>query len=103
MKSGYSCGHGLSKKDGSMKIIVLLVTVLVTATAVAWPVWAQAPVEAQKQADAEKPAATPAKSARAPKAQKMHKASVAKRQQDARHCLQQPNNDAIIRCAEEYL
>jgi outer membrane lipoprotein-sorting protein len=78
-----------------MKIIVLL-----AAAAVAWPVWAQAPVEAQKQADAEKPAATPAKSA---KAQKVHKATAAKRQQDARHCLQQPNNDAIIRCAEEYL
>jgi outer membrane lipoprotein-sorting protein len=95
VKSGYSCGHGLSKKDGSMKIIVLL-----AAAAVAWPVWAQAPVEAQKQADAEKTAATPAKSA---KAQKVHKATAAKRQQDARHCLQQPNNDAIIRCAEEYL
>jgi hypothetical protein len=27
----------------------------------------------------------------------------AKRHQDARHCLQQPSNDAIIRCAEEYL
>ena len=100
MKSGYSCGHGLSKKDGSMKIIVLL-----AAAAVAWPVWAQAPekVEAQKQAEAEKPAATPAKSAKAPKAQKVHRASAAKRQQDARHCLQQPNKDAIIRCAEEYL
>jgi hypothetical protein len=95
VKSGYSCGHGLSKKDGSMKIIVLL-----AAAAVAWPVWAQAPVEAQKQADAEKPAMTPAKSAKAPKAQK---ASAAKRQQDARHCLQEPNNDAIIRCAEAYL
>ena len=95
MKSGYSCGHGLSKKDGSMKIILLL-----AAAAVAWPVWAQAPVEAQKQADAERPAATPAKSA---KAQKVHKASAAKRQQDARHCLQEPNNDAIIRCAEAYL
>jgi hypothetical protein len=98
VKSGYSCGHGLSKKDGSMKIIVLL-----AAAAVAWPVWAQAPVEAQKQAEAQKPVATPAKSAKAPKAQKVHKATVAKRQQDARHCLQQPNNDAIIRCAEEYL
>jgi hypothetical protein len=86
-----------------MKIIVLLVTGLVTAAAVAWPAWAQVPVEAQKQAEAEKPAATPAKSAKAPTAQKVHKASVAKRQQDARHCLQQPNNDAIIRCAEEYL
>lgn len=77
-----------------MKIIVLL-----AAAAMAWPVWAQAP----EKTDAEKPAATPAKSAKAPKAQKVHKASVAKRQQDARHCLQEPNNDAIIRCAEEYL
>jgi hypothetical protein len=23
--------------------------------------------------------------------------------EDARHCLERPNNDAIIRCAEEYL
>jgi hypothetical protein len=91
VKSGYSCGHGLSEKDGSMKIIVLL-----AAAAVAWPVWAQAP----EKTDAEKPAATPAKSAKAPKTQK---ASAAKRQQDARHCLQRPDNDAIIRCAEEYL
>jgi len=74
-----------------MKIIVLL-----AAAALAWPVWAQAP----EKSDAEKPAQTPAKSA---KAQKVHKATAAKRQQDARHCLQQPNNDAIIRCAEEYL
>ena len=78
-----------------MKIILLL-----AAAAVAWPVWAQAPVEAQKQADAERPAATPAKSAKAPK---VHKTVAAKRQQDARHCLQEPNNDAIIRCAEAYL
>ena len=61
-----------------MKIIVLL-----AAAAVAWPVWAQAPEKVE--------------------AQKVHRASAAKRQQDARHCLQQPNNDAIIRCAEEYL
>ena len=26
-----------------------------------------------------------------------------KRQEDARHCLEQPNATAIIKCAEEYL
>jgi len=75
-----------------MKIIVLL-----AAAALAWPVWAQAP----EKAEAAKPAAKAAKVA-APKTQKAHKAT-AKRHQDARHCLQRPNNDAIIRCAEEYL
>lgn len=73
-----------------MKIIVLL-----AAAALAWPVWAQAP----EKTGAEKPAAAPAKSAKAQKARKVS----AKRQEDARHCLQRPDNDAIIRCAEEYL
>ena len=82
-----------------MRIIVLLVMVLVAAAALPWPVWAQAP----EKADTEKPAAAPVTSAKAPKAQKVRKATAARRQQDARHCLQRPNNDAIIRCAEEYL
>jgi hypothetical protein len=30
-------------------------------------------------------------------------ATKAKRAQDARHCLSQPNNTAIIKCAEAYL
>jgi len=34
---------------------------------------------------------------------KAAKKSTAKRHQDARHCLQHVTNDAIIRCAEEYL
>ena len=74
-----------------MKIIVLL-----AAAALAWPVWAQAP----EKAEAAKPAAKAAKVA-APKTQKAR--TTARRHQDARHCLQRPNNDAIIRCAEEYL
>jgi len=82
------------------------ITVLLAAVAFAWPVWAQAPapeVDAPKQAEAEKPAATPAKSVKAAKAHKVRKGTLEKRQQDARHCLQEPSNDAIIRCAEEYL
>jgi serine protease inhibitor ecotin len=71
-----------------MKTIVLL-----AALALASPAWAQAPAA---QAEAVKPV---------PKAQaaKARKALSAKRQQDARHCLQRASNDAIIRCAEEYL
>jgi hypothetical protein len=34
---------------------------------------------------------------------KAAKKSTARRHQDARHCLQHASNDAIIRCAEEYL
>jgi hypothetical protein len=70
-----------------MKKIVLL-----AALALATPAWAQAPVE---KAEALKPAPKA-------KAAKARKAS-AKRQEDARHCLQRASNDAIIRCAEEYL
>jgi hypothetical protein len=80
-------------------------TILAAALAVALPLmqqpaWAQA-VEQQKDAAA-KPAeaAKPAPNAKAVRT--AHKAT-AKRHQDARHCLERPNNDAIIRCAEEYL
>ena len=66
--------------------------ILLAALALAWPAWAQAPA---KQAEASKPMAKA-------KAAKARKAS-AKRQEDARHCLQRASNDAIIRCAEEYL
>jgi hypothetical protein len=70
------------------------ITVLLAALAVAWPTWAQAPEKAEPAAKAVKVA---------PKAQKSSRKATAKRHQDARHCLQRPNNDAIIRCAEEYL
>ena len=58
------------------------------------PVWAQAPE--QKAV-----AAQPAPKAKLAKA--TTRKTTAKRHQDARHCLERPNNDAIIRCAEEYL
>jgi hypothetical protein len=85
-------------------------TILAAALAVALPlmqpVLAQAPeqkavaaqpAEAAKSAEAAKPAP------KAKLATVTRKTATAKRHQDARHCLERPNNDAIIRCAEEYL
>lgn len=43
-------------------------------------------------------AAAPAKLAAKPAGERK-----SRRQQDARHCLEQPNNTAIIKCAEAYL
>jgi len=51
---------------------------------------------AAKSAEAEKPVS------KATASKAMRKAT-AKRHQDARHCLERQTNDAIIRCAEEYL
>jgi hypothetical protein len=73
--------------------------IVLAALALAWPAWAQAPApkpEAVKLAQAVKAAPKTAKVAK-------KRASTAKRNQDARHCLQRASNDAIIRCAEEYL
>ena len=74
-------------------------TILAAALALALPAWAQAPEQkavAAQPAEAAKPA---------PKAKLANatRKTTAKRHQDARHCLERPNNDAIIRCAEEYL
>jgi hypothetical protein len=82
-------------------------TMLAAALAAALPLmqplmhraWAQAPEQkavAAQAAEAAKPAP------KAKLANAMRK-TTAKRHQDARHCLERPNNDAIIRCAEEYL
>jgi hypothetical protein len=73
--------------------------ILLAALVLAWPAWAQAPApkpEAVKSPDAVKAAPKTAKVAK-------KRPSSAKRHEDARHCLQRANNDAIIRCAEEYL
>jgi len=61
--------------------------------------WAQA---AEQKAVAAQPAEA-AKPAPKAKLAKATRKMTAKRHQDARHCLERPNNDAIIRCAEEYL
>jgi hypothetical protein len=78
-------------------------TILAAALAAALPLMQAAAAQAPEQAAAAKPAeaAKPAPKAKAAKA--THRATTAKRHQDARHCLERPNNDAIIRCAEEYL
>jgi hypothetical protein len=69
-----------------MKQIALLVAMLVSG-------WAFA------QAPAPKPAVEPAKPvAEAPKPVKK-----SRRSEDARKCLEEPNNTAIIKCAEAYL
>jgi hypothetical protein len=77
-----------------MKRIILLV-----ALAVAWPAWAQAP--AQKEAG-QKEAAQPAPAAKFAGVKKAV-AKKSRRSQDARHCLQRGDNNAIIKCAEEFL
>ena len=79
----------------------ILAAALALALSLMLPVWAQAPGEKAV-------AATPAEAAKpAPKtgaAKSPRKATTtARRHMDARHCLERPNNDAIIRCAEEYL
>ena len=72
-------------------------TILAAALAFALSAWAQVPE--QKPA-----AATPAEAApKAKVAKATRRTTIAKRHQDARHCLELPTNEAIIRCAEEYL
>lgn len=62
--------------------------ILAAALGLGAPAWAQAPATEAKKVSVQKAKA---------------KKATAKRHQDARHCLQRTNNDAIIRCAEEYL
>ena len=77
--------------------------ILLAILAVALPALAQQPAQkepAKPAAEAPKPAAEPAK----PQAKK--RAAVAgknRRHEDARHCLERPNNEEIIKCAEAYL
>ncbi len=84
-------------------------TALILALAITMPAWGQ-----DKPADkpAEKPAAAaqaaPAQEspkAEAPKAQakKPARKHSSKRMEDARHCLDEPSNTEIIKCAEAYL
>ena len=75
-----------------MKRIVLLVGLTFAAQA-----WAQAQKEPAKPAAQE--SAKPAPQAAAKASRKPNP----KRGEDARHCLEQPSNTDIIKCAEEYL
>jgi hypothetical protein len=79
----------------------------IAALALVGHAWAQAEKPAAKeaakppvQAEAAKPPVQEAAKAekRAPK-----KGSAAKRQEDARHCLEKATNTEIIKCSEEYL
>jgi hypothetical protein len=69
-------------------------TILLAALALASAAWAQPATEYSEAAKAAAPKGKLVKAA---------KKSTAKRHQDARHCLHRSTNDAIIRCAEEYL
>lgn len=76
------------------------ITIVLAVLILASPAWGQAPAqpaETVKAVEAAKPAPKRAKVA------KKAKKATSRRQQDARHCLQRATNDAIIRCAEEYL
>ena len=79
------------KKDNAMKRNVFLAAILASGLA-----FAQAPVQKPvAQAPKPAPAAEPAKPAAEPKK--------TRRSEDARQCLEQPNNNAIIKCAEAFL
>jgi hypothetical protein len=74
-----------------MKRIVLLVALAMAASA-----WAQAPAEKKAVRETTKAAKPKAvKHATGKKPRRWH--------EDARHCLDRPNNTEIIKCAEVYL
>lgn len=85
---------------------------LILALAIALPAWAQADKPTDKAAatpaaekPTEKPAAQPDEKTEAAKAEapKKRVRKHSRRMEDARHCLDEPTNTAIIKCAEAYL
>ena len=93
------------KKVNSMKHKVLFTAMLVSglalAQAPAQKPGPEAPKPAAAPAAAPAPATTPA--AMTTEAPKPAPARKSRRNEDARHCLDKPDNNAIIKCAEEYL
>ena len=79
-----------------MKSIVFL-AVLAFASA-AWAQAEKAPAKA-----AAKPAAAAEAKPVAAAAKPAAQAKKSRRNEDARHCLEQPDNNAIIKCAEAFL
>jgi hypothetical protein len=79
-----------------MRTAALLVALMFTS-----PAWSQADKPAAKPVAAKPAADKPVADKGAPE-KPMRKAS-SKRQEDARHCLEQSSNTAIIKCAEAYL
>ena len=78
---------------------------LIAVLTLALPVWGQDAKPAAEPAKPAAPEAAPAPVAEAPEAKAPKKVVVhpAKRQEDARHCLEKATNSEIIKCAEEYL
>jgi len=83
------------KRDRAMKRNILLAAML----AASWA-FAQAPASTKEAA---KPVPMKDLETLAPVKQAATRKPSPKRLEDARHCLEQPNNTAIIKCAEEYL
>ena len=79
-----------------MKRIAIAVAILLGEPCFGSPLWAQDKPAAKDEA------AKPAPEMKAP-AKPMARKHNPKRGEDARRCLNEPNNTAIIKCAEEYL
>ena len=77
-------------------------TAFLIAFAFVVPCWSQGAKPAAEKPAAAKPMAEKAAPEKAAAEKPMRKAS-SKRQEDARHCLDQASNTAIIKCAEAYL
>lgn len=77
-------------------------TAFLIALVFAAPCWSQAGKPGAKPA-APKPAAAEKPAAEKAVSEKPMKKASSKRQEDARHCLEQSSNTAIIKCAEAYL
>jgi hypothetical protein len=76
------------------------IVAVVLAVTFSTSLWAQPAKPAAKPAA---PQAVPAKPAPQQQAEAKTSGSKSRRNQDARHCLSQPGNTAIIKCAEAYL
>jgi hypothetical protein len=80
------------------------VVAVVLAVTFSTSLWAQAAKPAARPAaKPAAPQAVPAKPAPQQQAEAKTSGSKSRRNQDARHCLSQPGNTAIIKCAEAYL
>ena len=73
---------------------------LIAALTLAAPAWSQ---EAKPPAEAPKAPAQEAAKVEPAKPKAPRKVHPAKRQEDARHCLEKASNTEIIKCAEAYL
>lgn len=103
-------GGTLAAVQGPRKESTMKRTALILALAIASPAWAQdkpaadKPAAAQEAEKGEKLQAEPAKpQAEAKDEKKAAARKHSRRTEDARHCLEKPSNEEIIKCAEAYL